>query len=245
MLQAIHDWYPVPGIFLLFKEVHVIIQSLGGNDWDDLFIAADRWMFGTDPTVWVTQISSPLLTEILQVAYFSYYFLMIALGIELYAKDDKRQFFYTLFTIFYGFFLSYFGYLAFPAVGPRFTLHNFDTLNDELPGLVFTNALRDFINAGESIPKGAVNPLALAQRDAFPSGHTQMTLIVMFFAAKYQLKSRHILQLLGCLLIISTVYLRYHYVIDLLGGVVFMWFTIWSAPRLFHWWKKKQAVATL
>ena len=243
-LRAIHDWYPVPGIFLMFKEVHVIIQSLGTNDWDDLFIAADRWLFGTDPTVWLTQFSSPLLTEILQLSYFSYYVLLLALGLELYPKEDKQKFSYAVFTILYGFFLSYLGYIAFPAVGPRFTLHNFGTLNDELPGLVFTNALRDLINAGESIPKDAVNPLALAQRDAFPSGHTQMTLIVMFFAVKYHLKTRYILHLLGCLLIIGTVYLRYHYVIDLIGGALLMLLTIWSAPKLFDWWERRLKLDT-
>ncbi|MDI6767754.1 MAG: phosphatase PAP2 family protein, partial [Bacteroidota bacterium] len=79
---------------------------------------------------------------------------------------------------------------------------------------------------------------ALAQRDVFPSGHTQMTILSMYFAQRYRLKVRYLIHIFGSLLIIATVYLRYHYVIDLVGGVLFMIFTIWSAPKLVRWWER-------
>jgi len=238
VLRFVHNWYPVPVIFLAFKEVYVIIQSLRLPDWDSTLIAIDRAIFHTDPTVWISQFASPPLTEILQIAYVSYYFIMLTLGIEVFLAGDRHKFSYVLFAITYGFFLSYLGYIAFPAVGPRFTLHSFDALSHELPGLYLTDALRHFINAGESIPNDVVNPIAFAQRDAFPSGHAQMTLIVMFLAQQFQLKSRWFLHVAGTLLIVSTVYLRYHYVIDLLGGALFMIFTVWTAPKIFDWWTK-------
>lgn len=232
VLQLAYDFYPVPMILLVFKEVHVLIQSMLREDLDHAFIAIDRALFGTDPTVWVTQFTTPALTELLQIAYVSYYALMLALGIELYRRADRGAFTTVIFAILYGFFLSYAGYIIFPAVGPRFTLHDFDSLNAELPGLWLSNGIRDFINAGESIPKGAANAHALAQRDAFPSGHTQMTLIVMYYAARFSIRSRYVLYVFGTLLIISTVYLRYHYVIDLIGGAAFMVLTVWTTPKL-------------
>ncbi len=232
-VRFIHDWYPVLMIFLSFKEMYVIIQSLGRRDFDQELIAIDRWIFGMDPTVWLSHFSFPLLTEVLQIAYVSYYFLMLVIGYELFKRNDRRNFSFIMFSFLYGFYLSYLGYLSFPAVGPRFTLHNFNSMNSELPGLFLTNILRDIINAGESIPKDATNPIALAQRDVFPSGHAQMTLIAMYFASLYKLKSRFVIYALGTLLIISTVYLRYHYVIDVIGGVLFMLFTILTAPKFF------------
>jgi membrane-associated phospholipid phosphatase len=238
LIRFIYDWYPGLIVFFSFKEMHVIIQSLARKDYDDLLIAIDRWLFGVNPTAWLAQFSSPLLTEILQIAYASFYLIMLMLGAELYARKDGEKFSYTLFTLVYGFFLSYIGYLIVPGVGPRFTLHDFNALNIDLPGLYVTDALRDFINAGESIPKGVANAMQFAQRDVFPSGHTQMTLIVMFLAAKYKLTSRYVLYLFGTLLIAATVYLRYHYVIDLIGGALFMWFTVWTAPKLCAWWEK-------
>ena len=239
--RLLHDWYPVPVIFFSFKEMYIIIQSFGTRDYDNLLIAIDHRMFGVHPTIWLTQFASPLLTEVLQISYASFYFLMFAVGFEVFRRRSRADFAFVMFTFLYGFFLSYVGYLLIPAVGPRFTLHNFDTLNTELPGLCVTNFIRDFINAGESIPRDVANPIMYAQRDAFPSGHTEMTLLVMYLAARFRLKSRYALYTLGTLLIISTVYLRYHYVVDLVGGAAFMALTVSSGPTLIRWWKKIQS----
>ena len=237
LVRAIHDWYPVPVIFLVFKEIHAITELLGSHDWDALFIGIDRAIFQTDPTVWFGGFSAPLITELLQIAYASYYFIMLAVGIELFMRKERQKFSFILFAITFGFFLSYLGYLAFPAIGPRFTLHDFNSLSTELPGIWFTNVIRHVLNAGESIPESGVNAYLLAQRDAFPSGHTEMTLISMYLAARYRLHSRYVLYAFGTLLIISTVYLRYHYVIDLVAGLAFMLFVVWTAPIIFTWFE--------
>ena len=239
-LRAIHDWYPVPVIFLVFKEIHEIIHLFGSRDWDSIFIEIDRATFTVDPTVWLGRFAHPFVTETLQIAYASYYFIMLTVAVELFVRKDKHEFSFVLFTIVYGFFLSYLGYITFPAVGPRFTIHTFTTLSTDLPGVMFTDWIRDVLNAGESIPRDGVNAFVLAQRDAFPSGHTQMTLISLYLAFHYHLKSTWMLTIFGTLLIIGTVYLRYHYVIDLVGGALFMMFTVWTAPKLFVWWEGDQ-----
>ncbi len=238
LVRAAHDWYPVPFVYLAFKEIYIILQSLGREDYDQTLIAIDRWLFSADPTVIFFKFASPIITEILQIAYASFYFLLIASALEPYMRKEYDKFSVVMFAIIYGFFLSYVGYLIVPGVGPRFTLHNFDMINTELPGLFLTEPIRYILNAGESIPNGVVNALALAHRDVFPSGHTEMTLIAIYFAAKYKLKLRYALYVLGTLLIIATVYLRYHYVIDLIAGVVFMWFTVWTTPKLLKIWEK-------
>ena len=234
----VHDWYPVAAIFLVFKEMHIIIQSTSRDDWDTALIAIDRAIFGADPTVWLAHHSVPFLTEILQIAYVSYYFIMLTVGITLFLREDHDKFSYTLFVITYGFFLSYLGYFTFPAVGPRFTLHDFASLDKDLPGLWLTNGIRAVINAGESIPAGIADALKNAQRDAFPSGHTEMTLLSLYLAFRERIAARWILAFFGTLLIISTVYLRYHYVIDVAGGVLFMLVTVWTAPKLFAFWER-------
>ncbi len=236
--RFVHTWYPIPGIFFMFKEVYILIQSMGLTDWDTFLIACDRAIFRGDPTVWMARYSSPALTELLQIAYVSYYVLMIGLGVEVYRSRDRERFAFTVFAITYGFALSYLGYLLFPAVGPRFTLHDFSALDRELPGLLLTEPLRALINSGESIPANAAQPVLSAQRDAFPSGHTQMALIVMALGHRYRVRSRWVLTFFGTLLIISTVYLRYHYVTDLLGGALFMALTLWTAPALVSWWNR-------
>lgn len=237
--EIIHYWYIAPLVLITFKELYFLIKPIRIYDYDWLFIKIDRWIFGTNPTHFLYKISNPVLTEILQIVYGMFYLLPIILGLALYAKKRFVAMDFAVFMIIYGFYLSYLGYFALPGIGPRFTLHNFSTINEKLPGLWLTNFLRNLVNSGESIPPGTVNPAELVQRDVFPSGHTMITLIVMYLSVKLKSRSRYFFVPVGSLLIFATVYLWYHYVIDLFGGLVFMIFCVWSGKYIFNWWRKK------
>lgn len=217
-----------------------MIKPMRGIDYDDVLIQIDRWIFGFDPTVALHSISSPLLTELLQIIYATFYFLPIILVFDFLFRKQYLKAEYIAFSIIFGFFLSYIGYFLVPAIGPRFTLHDFFSTNDELPGLFITNYLREFVNLGESISSCTLNPIEVVQRDVFPSGHTMMTAITMYLAVK--MKSRYWLaiNITGALLIFSTVYLRYHYVIDVIAGLLFCVVSLWSGYRFFNWWQLKR-----
>ena len=237
LLAAVHDWHVAPTVFFTFKELYYIIRPLhGGRDYDVLLIAADRWLFGVDPTRWLAQFSTPWVTEILQIAYTLFYLLFVAVGWELYRRGRTYEFHVFMFTCVYGFFLSYLGYFLLPAVGPRFTLHDFAAMDRDLPGVFLTPYLRWFVNFGGSVPMGVPNAeaIALTQRDVFPSGHTMMTLVVIALSFRFRIRLRYAVLVVGVLLIVATVYERYHYVVDLLGGAAFMLLCILTAGRLFR-----------
>lgn len=243
-LTSLHRWYLYPAVVFVYMEVDVMIKPIHSMDYDHLLIAADHWLFGTNPTQWIFQFAHPVLTEVLQIAYFSYYFLFIVLGIETYREYSPRELDRVGFLLVYGFFLSYLGYFALPAVGPRFTLHDFGSLSQDLPGLLFTEPLRNFVNAGGGIPPGAMNPVEHVHRDVFPSGHTQLSLVCVYLAYEYKIRARHIMAVMVTLLIIATVYLRYHYVVDLLAGALFFGFTIMSGHHIERWWNRIRASAS-
>ncbi len=238
LVVYIRDWYPVPMIFFVFKETYLMVHPIHPQDYDWLLINIDRWIFGGDPTHWLSVIAHPLVTEILQISYASYYLILLSVFFELYFQKRHTEYFLGSFLVIYAFYLSYIGYFLLPAVGPRFTLYNFNSLDTSLPGVWVTNALRDFVNAGESIPRNVPNAIDFAQRDAFPSGHTQLTLTILYISFTNHLKSRWVLLVAGSLLIISTVYLRYHYAIDVIAGVIFFLFTIWSGKKIDVRWRK-------
>jgi membrane-associated phospholipid phosphatase len=240
LLIGLHRWYPYAFVFFVFKEMYLMLHPIHPTDYDWLLIAIDHWMFGVNPTQWAAQFANPVLTEIFQIAYFSYYILFLMLGVEIYKRLPLEAFDTGAFFIAYGFYLSYIGYFLLPAVGPRFTLHNFYTINQELPGLFFTPWMRDFVNAGESISFSMPNAINFVQRDVFPSGHTELTLVVLYLNHHYKLKTRWIATIFGSLLILSTIYLRYHYVIDLVGGTMFFLFTIWSGKKVQSWWNHQK-----
>jgi membrane-associated phospholipid phosphatase len=247
LARAIHAFYIMPTIVLIFKTVEKVSFPMHGHDFDPLFITIDRFLFGVDPTVWFWEHVSipPIGVELLQICYFSYYIMFIVLAVELFLRrkhnvdhthgeEDELETY--RFAIIYGFLLSYIGYLGLPGVGPRFTLHEFALLEQELPGVWLTYGMRFLINAGENITAGMTSAEAIrvVTRDVFPSGHTEMTLLTMLIAFRFKARTRWIIFAFGSWLIISTVLLRYHYVIDLLAGAVFAMITLYTLPQVEH-----------
>lgn len=238
LVTIFHYWYIAPLVLLTFKELYFMIHPIRPQDYDWLFIKIDYWIFGANPTEVLQKIAFPLLTEILQIIYGIFYLLPIMLCLFLLRNKERVVFEYAIFSVIYAFYLSYVGYFALPGVGPRFTLHNFNMMNVQLPGLWLTHYLREIVNIGESIPPGTANPAAIVQRDVFPSGHTMITLLVMYLSVKLKSRSKYFFIPVGTLLIFSTVYLWYHYVVDLFGGLVFMTFSVWTGKYIFNWWQR-------
>ncbi len=230
------DWYLYAGILFIYMQASSIPYPIHGRDYDETLIMLDRMIFGTDPTRWIYRFAHPVLTEILQIAYSSYYFFYIALFFELYRRSDRKDFHSGSMFVVYAFYLSYIGYLLVPAVGPRFTLHDFSMTDTELPGLFLTEYLRMFINSGGGVPVGALHSIATVNRDTFPSGHTELTLTAIYLAFTYKAKIRWGLLVIGTLLIISTVYMRYHYAVDVMAGMLMFVFAIWSGKKIDRWW---------
>ena len=87
------------------------------------------------------------------------------------------------------------------------------------------------------VPVGvaAGEALRLAPRDAFPAASALVTLLSMAWAWRYRLRVRWMVTVLGALVIVATVYLRYHYVADVLAGAVLAVLCLVVAPALHSW----------
>jgi len=226
-LKILRYWYGVGAILIIFKQVYIIIYSLKPADWDPLFIQLDFFLFGVNPTQWAFRFENPLLTEFLQIVYIYYYPMIAVIGLQLYLRHRYKEFKFTIFILFFSFCLSYLLYFFFPANGPRFHLHEFSAIDIEMPGLILTDYIRAFINMGESIPPGVSNPQDYVQRDAMPSLHTISAFLIMYLSWKFNMKSFKYFYLPYFLcMVAATVYLRYHYVVDIIGGLVVCAITI-------------------
>lgn len=233
-------WYGVAAILYIFKQVYIIGYALKPVDWDPVFMRMDFAMFGLNPTQWIYKYNNPFLTEFLQVIYVYYYPMIVVFGLELYLWHRYREFKYTIFILFLSFFTSYILYLLFPANGPRFHLHDFYAISNELPGIFLTEPIRAFLNFGESIPPGVLNPQDYVQRDAMPSLHTITAFLIMYLSWKFRSKSFYFYLPYFFCMVLATVYLRYHYVVDIFGGLIMCVFTIFAGYVLF----RKQQIIT-
>jgi membrane-associated phospholipid phosphatase len=84
--------------------------------------------------------------------------------------------------------------------------------------------------------RNILNTVEHNKRDCMPSGHTQMALMVLYLAHRYEKLLFYVLFPIVCGLILSTVYLRYHYVIDLFVGAMFAVGCLIAGPRLYRIW---------
>jgi len=226
-IRIFRFWYGVFFILIFFKQVYILIHYIGPPALDNYLIRLDYKIFGLNPTQWAYQFQNPYLTEFLQVIYFFYYLMIIIYGLELYLWKRYREFKFAIFVIFTGFYLSYILYMIFPAVGPRFYLHDFYSIKTQLPGIFLTDFIRAFLDFGESIPSNVVpNPGDFAQSDAMPSAHTTLALIIAYLSWKIKSKSFLFYMPYFVLMIIATIYLRYHYVVDIIAGVFLAIITI-------------------
>ena len=207
-LRYFRDWYVLGIIIIIYMENRKLIPLVNPHDVDSIVILIDRFLFlGHDPTVLLERITFPLLTEVLQIAYASFYFLPFTLCLLLYFKRSPLDFHINASTILMGFYLSYIGYYLLPAIGPRFTLNHLQSF--PLSGVLIFNFLRNSLNIAEGM-----------MRDCCPSGHALVSLLTILLARRYHRTFFPAATLWGALIISSTVYLRYHYVTDIIAGVI-------------------------
>ncbi len=207
IVRLLHAFYPVIFIPILFDSFADLLPWATPIEHDSLLIQLDRALLGTHPTVWLERFIHPGLTELLTWAYASYYFLPIVLALALYPRAKARDFDRAIFGVVLGFYLSYLGYFLVPAVGPRFTLAHLQEV--ELSGIFLGDTIRDTLNALERF-----------KQDAFPSGHTAVVLLVLYYAWQFVRGLFWAFLPVVVALIFSTVYLRYHYVVDVLAGIL-------------------------
>jgi len=213
-LKLTHDLlFPIVCIILVFDSLGKLVHYINPRDIDPLLIKLDYMLFNGYPTVMLEKIMTPFLTDILQAAYSSYYFLPVTLGVVLKLRKEEEAFDRSLFLIMLCFYLSYIGYMLMPAIGPRFTMNHLQ--HRDLEGLFITAPLQEILNKLEGV-----------KRDAFPSGHTAITLTVVYLAWRFEKKLFIVFLPVGLALIVSTVYCRYHYVVDVIGGIVLALITI-------------------
>ncbi|HXM80254.1 MAG TPA: phosphatase PAP2 family protein, partial [Thermoanaerobaculia bacterium] len=213
------DFYPAAFIPILYETLGPLISAARGRARDDLLIAADRALFGVDVTVWLERFTRPWLTDVMYLSYATYYFLSFALGLALWARSKPalRRYIFTLTLCFY---VSYAGYFLVPALGPRYALASRQTV------VLETTALSRTISR-------TLDELEHTKLDVFPSGHTMIAATVLFVAFRRARDVFWWLLPVATCLILSTVYCRYHYVVDVLAGLALAIAAVPAADALY------------
>ena len=196
------------GSYLSLREAipamysHTVFESA-----DDLLVSMDQALTGGHLDFLFVAGDHPLLVDLFTGCYLFFFYYLIAGPAYYYFTNVNlfRKIGVGMFSL-YG--LGYLGYILVPAIGPY-----------ELMG-VREGSL--FGEAGNLFVVNHTNGF-----DAFPSIHFGATFFLLAFDWEHYRRRFWLLLLPTLGLWVATVFLRYHYFVDLLGGLVVALVGLW------------------
>jgi membrane-associated phospholipid phosphatase len=225
VIQSLRHLYPV---FLLapFYQWSLPISYLYfSTPFDDILLRADMALFRFNIARDLVYLwgNHYWLTEWMNFSYLSYYWVTLYLPFYLFFKKLYREFFYVVFITLMIVFSCFIFHAVFPAQGP---VHFDPDKSGYLVAGPVSEFARQFLIRAD-IPGGAM-----------PSSHIAGTVAVCLFAWRYLRKAFWITLPVVVSLCVSTVYCRYHYVVDGIVGLAVAFVGVylvgpWLYSRLF------------
>lgn len=205
LLQFLRNFYPLLFLGFFYSETDYYNNLLFEN-FDPFLIRTENLIFGTQLSLEFSNLfSSQWFSEIMHFGYFSYYLMTFGVTLLFYIKAPK-QFERVMFIIILSFSLFYIFFIIFPSIGPQFY---FTPEQRFVPkGYLFQKIMDIVISIGET------------QTGAFPSSHAGMAVIFIILTIKQFKRTLFLLIPLVIILLFSTVYIKAHYAIDTIAGIL-------------------------
>jgi membrane-associated phospholipid phosphatase len=191
----------------------------------------DQLLFGFQPAFVFSKIFPQIwFSELMNMGYFAYYFLIIGSSLFFYFKN-RTYFKKYVFCILFSFFVFYLIFIFFPTSGPQYYFSVIGAQNVEAGIFPY---IGDYFNVHPSptlqdVSKGFFNQLVKITQEvgerptaAFPSSHVGISTLIMIMV----IRERHYLMagsmsVFYIFLVLATVYVQAHFVIDAIVGFIF------------------------
>ena len=206
--EIIRDWFPFLVILFMYYSLwgdatHLLVR----HDCDQELIALDQRVFGFQASLAIQPFITPARTAWMEFSYFYHVLNIPLVGCFVYLCRPRARFREMMSGLMVVTFLGLLGYILVPAIGPIYSLHDVYTVPLSQPISIFNQQL-EFMD------------LARIHRDVFPSMHVAISFLVWLYALR---NSRRLFWMLSPLILslwVSTIYLRYHYLIDVVAGLL-------------------------
>ena len=199
-------WYPHLFFLFCFEELGKLMHLVTPGWQDAKLIAADYWLTGVHPSVWLEQFATPARNEFMQFVYLTYFTYLLVVGGVLYYRRDWRGYWSVMTYSMAGYAIGYVIAILFPIESPWFSMAG--AWHGPLQGGPFTATINFIEHFGRV--RGA----------AFPSEHVAGATAALWGAWRYRRWLFWVMAPLVVCMCFSTVWGRYHYVVDVFGGMV-------------------------
>ena len=198
-------WYPHLFFLFCFEELGKLVHLVNSGWQDAKLIAFDHWLTGVHPAIWLEQFATPARNDFFQFAYLTYFTYLLFVGGVLYYRRDWRGYWAVMTYSAVGYAIGYVIAIFFPIESPWFSMAG--AWHGELRGGAFTAAINFIEHFGRV--RGA----------AFPSEHVAGSMAALWGAWRHRRWLFWVLLPLVMGMCASTVWGRYHYIADVLGGL--------------------------
>jgi hypothetical protein len=203
------DWVPFVTLFLAYEAMYGIVGNISGVVHVSELISAESQIFGGIPTLVLQQFYRNPVFDFVGAFFYSLHFIIpTVFGFALWKYSPKNYWKYV-FAFLICSYSALITYLVYPSAPPWFGVHASRILFqiDGEIGVPVYRTIFDFIQA---------NPYA-----AFPSLHATYPWLISLYSIKIKrIKALPVL-IIPIGVWFSAVYLGEHYVIDLIGGVLY------------------------
>jgi hypothetical protein len=211
-------FYPAFAIPIGYDQLNPLADMLHLPLADAQLQQIDRWVFGVQPSLWVAPYMSRWLNDLMMACYLSYFLWPVLIGAIYFVNDREADYDRWALSVVLFFLMNYAGYLAVPAIGPRFAL--VDQFNGPIQGHLWAGQLAAAIGHSPYI------------RDCFPSGHAGIGMMVIYESWRRLPRLFRVILPCGIGLIASTIALRFHYAIDLFAAAPLAALALWLGSRV-------------
>ncbi len=198
-------------VFLSYFQLRLILPAVSERAVDGDILAFDLRVFHVEPSLAWDKFVTPVTTEWFAFFYFGYFLLVAAhvLGLMLAAKDKFRLAHFAM-GIFLVFCTGHLVYMLVPGYGPYAYLAT--QFQHELTGGPFWHAVQATVHAGG------------AQKDIFPSLHTACPTYFALYSYRHRKVAPYkytwaFVAFCAAQIICATMFLRWHYLVDIFAGV--------------------------
>jgi membrane-associated phospholipid phosphatase len=214
-------------VFLSYFQLRDILPAVTTRAVDADILAFDLQVFGVEPALAWDRFVTPQTTEWFSFFYFGYFFILVAHVLPmLFNASNRFRIAHFALGIFFVFCTGHLVYMLVPGWGPyRYLDGHFD---NALEGGLFWSLVKTTVEAGG------------AQKDIFPSLHTAAPTYFAIFSYMHRraLPYRYtwpVLAFAATQIIIATMFLRWHYLIDIVAGLVLATTAALASYKIVRW----------
>jgi len=219
-LDLLRHFYPMLLYTGFYRETGELNHVLVAGFLDSFFIRVEARIFGLQPSLaFMEGLPNPAVSEIFYAAYFSYYLMVVGVGLALFYRN-REQFFHYLSVISFLFYVCFLIYIFTPVEGPRVFFR--ELAGYQLPADLQPRVAPAFPAAVKAGPFCQIMAWIYhtfeAPGAAFPSSHVAVAIGTVCFSFRYLRSIRWPHLVVVVLLCLGTIYCRYHYAVDAVAG---------------------------